>query len=62
MVNLSPSFARVRNGYDPQTVAEFINEQAYVQQALEAELASIQSQLADSAAERNFLQSQLAES
>ena len=62
MVNLAPSFARVRNGYDPQTVAEFINEQAYIQQALEAELTSLQSQLAESSAELNSVHYRLAES
>jgi chromosome segregation ATPase len=61
MVNLAPNFARVRNGYDPQTVAEFINEQAYIQQALEAELNSVQSQLSASTAQVDSLRTETAQ-
>ena len=62
MMNLAPGFGRVRNGYDPQLVDEFINEQVYLQQRLEQETTALRGQVEDLEQTVDSLRSQLAES
>jgi hypothetical protein len=47
MADAIPSFHRVRNGYDPQHVDEFITEKTYMQQSLEQENESLRTKVSD---------------
>ena len=55
-----PRFNRVRNGYDPSHVDEYVTELALVQQAMQHEVDSLRAQLHDSSAQVAHLRQETA--
>lgn len=55
-----PRFPRIRNGYDPSIVDEFVHESGLVQRAMQQELDSLRTQLTETTAELQSTSTQVA--
>lgn len=58
--NAGPRFPRVRHGYDPGTVEEYINEVGLIQQSLQQEVDNLRTQLRETSTEASRLRHEAA--